>query len=134
MQSIKVQLISSDGTSSSYYTSIVGTDAQHDLAVLKIDAPDDVVGQMAGIGVGSSKDLKVGQSLFALGNPYGLTQTLSAGLVSGLNRSIPSPVGTRIYGVIQVKARIWVFYCFLRWLCSPSKFPLDASPSPVLGF
>lgn len=55
------------------------------------------------IAVGTSADLKIGQSLFAIGNPYGLSGTLSAGLVSGLNRAIPSPVGGRIYGVIQVR-------------------------------
>ena len=50
--------------------------------------------------------MQVGQFVFAIGNTYGLTKTLSAGIVSGLNRSIPSPVGTRIYGVIQTDASI----------------------------
>ncbi len=46
---------------------------------------------------------KIGQTVFALGAPYGLSSSMSAGVVSGLNRSIPSPVGTRIYGAIQVR-------------------------------
>lgn len=47
--------------------------------------------------------LQVGQSVYAIGNPNGLSKTLTAGVVSGLNRTIPAPTGTRIYGAIQVK-------------------------------
>ena len=47
--------------------------------------------------------LQVGQSVYAIGNPSGLSKTLTAGVVSGLNRTIPAPTGTRIYGAIQVK-------------------------------
>lgn len=46
--------------------------------------------------------VQVGQSVYAIGNPSGLTKTLTAGVVSGLNRAIPAPTGTRIYGAIQV--------------------------------
>lgn len=53
--------------------------------------------------VGSSRDLKVGQSVYAIGNPQGLSRTLTAGVVSGLNRAIPSPVKTLTYGAIQVQ-------------------------------
>jgi 2-alkenal reductase len=49
---------------------------------------------------------QVGQFVFAIGNTFGLTKTLSAGIVSGLNRTIPSPVGTRIYGAVQTDASI----------------------------
>lgn len=52
--------------------------------------------------LGSSKGLKVGQSVFAIGNPRGLSRTMTAGVVSGLNRAIPSPVNTLTYGAIQV--------------------------------
>lgn len=46
--------------------------------------------------------LQVGQFLYALGHPYGLGKSLTVGVVSGLNRTIPAPTGTRIYGAIQV--------------------------------
>ena len=48
---------------------------------------------------------QVGQSVFACGFPYGLPASLASGVVSGLERSIPSPVGTRIYGAIQVRTQ-----------------------------
>lgn len=49
--------------------------------------------------------------MYAIGNPSGLSKTLTAGVVSGLNRTIPAPTGTRIYGAIQVGAalaRVWL--------------------------
>ncbi|CAK0784896.1 hypothetical protein CVIRNUC_008101 [Coccomyxa viridis] len=92
-----------DGSSAQLPASIVATDAQHDLAVLRIDAAPDLVQP---IKMGSSKGLRVGQSVFALGNPQGLSRTLTAGVVSGLNRAIPSPVNTLTYGAIQTDAPI----------------------------
>jgi hypothetical protein len=56
--------------------------------------------------VGTSSDLRVGQSCYAIGNPFGLGATLTAGLVSGLNRTIPSPAGRPITGAIQTDAAI----------------------------
>lgn len=84
-----------------YDATIVGTDAMHDLAVLRVDAPADELQPLA---VGESNTLQVGQSVYAVGNPYGLSKTLTVGVVSGLNRTIPAPTGTRIYGAIQVRA------------------------------
>jgi S1-C subfamily serine protease len=52
--------------------------------------------------VGTSKGLRVGQAVYALGNPRGLSRTLTSGVVSGLNRAIPSPANTLTYGAIQV--------------------------------
>ena len=52
--------------------------------------------------VGTSSDLRVGQTVFAIGNPSGLAHTLTTGVVSGLNRAIPSPGGTLSGGAIQV--------------------------------
>ena len=52
--------------------------------------------------VGTSAGLKVGQSVFAIGTPLGFSRTLTAGVVSGLDRSIPSPAGTITRGAIQV--------------------------------
>ena len=53
--------------------------------------------------VGTSDDLRVGQTVFAIGNPSGLPHTLTTGVVSGLNRAIPSPGGTLTGGAIQVR-------------------------------
>ena len=54
--------------------------------------------------VGTSADLRVGQSVFAIGTPLGFSRTLTAGVVSGLDRSIPSPAGTITRGAIQVRS------------------------------
>lgn len=91
------------GGLNTYQARVIGTDAMHDLAVLQIDAPRD---SLAPIRMGTSGDLKVGQSVYAIGNPNGLSKTLTAGVVSGLNRTIPAPTGTRIYGAIQTDANI----------------------------
>ena len=54
--------------------------------------------------VGTSADLKVGQSVYAIGTPLGFSRTLTVGVVSGLNRAIPSPAGTITRGAIQARA------------------------------
>lgn len=61
--------------------------------------------------MGSSKGLKVGQAVFALGNSQGLSRTLTAGVVSGLNRAVPSPVNTLTYGAIQVLVSLRTLQC-----------------------
>lgn len=91
--------MNSSGVTEESPASIVGTDAQHDIAVLLIDAPQK---SFVPVQVGVSAGLRTGQSVYAIGNPYGLSRTLTAGVVSGLNRAIPSPVGTKTYGAIQV--------------------------------
>ncbi|KAF3961969.1 hypothetical protein CMV_013464 [Castanea mollissima] len=58
------------------------------------------------VAVGTSLNLHVGQSCFAIGNPYGYENTLTAGVVSGLGREIPSPNGRAIRGAIQTDADI----------------------------
>jgi S1-C subfamily serine protease len=81
-------------------------DFAHDIAMIHIDAPP---AKLKPILVGSSKDLKVGQKVFAIGNPFGLDHTLTAGVISGLNREIVTdPEGGRktIRGVIQTDAAI----------------------------
>jgi S1-C subfamily serine protease len=82
---------------------IVGTACDNDLAVLKIDAPTD---KLTPIDVGTSADLVVGQKVFAIGNPFGLDQTLTTGIISGLGREIMSVSRRPIYGVIQTDAAI----------------------------
>ena len=74
-----------------------------DLAVLRIDAPADRIQPLL---VGTSADLEVGQRVFAIGNPFGLDQTLTTGIISGLGRRIPSLTGKDIEGMIQTDAAI----------------------------
>ena len=82
---------------------LVGAFADRDLAVLKIDAPKD---KLAPIAIGTSRDLLVGQRVYAIGNPFGLDQTLTTGIVSALNREIDSANNRTIRGAIQTDAAI----------------------------
>jgi len=82
---------------------IVGTAPDKDVAVLKIDAPRDKLRKIA---VGQSNNLQVGQKVFAIGNPFGLDQTLTTGVISGLGREIQSVTKRPISGVIQTDAAI----------------------------
>ncbi len=77
---------------------------EKDLAVVYIKAPKDKLRKIPLIG--SSSDLKVGQRTFAIGNPFGLDQTLTTGIVSALGRQIESVSHTPIEGVIQTSAAI----------------------------
>lgn len=83
---------------------LVGVDRASDLAVVRVDGAPE--GALQPIKVGTSSDLRVGQSCYALGFPEDGTRTLSAGTVSGLKRSIPSKNGTTIRGAIQTDAKI----------------------------
>ena len=94
---------SDSGESESYNATIVGTDPSRDLAVLSIDAPAEALNP---IRIGTSADLRTGQFVYAIGNPSGLSRTQTCGVVSGLNRAIPSPTGVRIAGAIQTDAAI----------------------------
>ncbi len=82
---------------------VVGAFPDRDLAVLRIDAPK---AKLPPIALGSSRDLQVGQRVYAIGNPFGLDQTLTTGLVSALNREIESFNNRTIRGVIQTDAAI----------------------------
>ena len=82
---------------------LVGAFPDRDLAVLRIDAPKE---KMKPLAVGTSKDLQVGQKVYAIGNPFGLDQTLTTGIVSALNREIESVTQRTIRGVIQTDAAI----------------------------
>ncbi len=83
--------------------SLVGIAPEKDLAVLRIDAP---AGSLIPIPVGASANLRVGQSVYAIGNPFGLDQTLTTGIVSALGREIESRTGTPIRDAIQTDAAI----------------------------
>ncbi|WP_257558119.1 S1C family serine protease [Sphingobium sp. CFD-2] len=87
-----------------FSASLVGASPQHDLAVLKIGgmgfkAP-------ARVPIGTSADLQVGQNVFAIGNPFGLDWTLTKGIVSALDRSLPNQNGPDIRHLIQTDAAI----------------------------
>jgi len=82
----------------------VGGIADKDLAVLRIvDYPED---KLRPVPIGTSNDLQVGQKVFAIGNPFGLDQTLTTGVISGLDREIKSVTNVPIRGVIQTDAAI----------------------------
>jgi S1-C subfamily serine protease len=87
----------------SYDATLVGFFPDRDLAVLKIDAPRD---KLPPIAIGTSRDLQVGQRVYAIGNPFGLDQTLTIGIVSALNREIESFNNRTIRGVVQTDAAI----------------------------
>ncbi len=87
----------------SYPATLVGASPEHDLAVLHIDVPLDAPPAVA---VGSSADLKVGQSVYAIGNPFGLDHTLTTGIISALNRTIDDESGGAINNLIQTDAAI----------------------------
>lgn len=88
---------------SSYDATLVGHFPDRDLAVLKIDAPRE---KLPPIAIGTSRDLQVGQRVYAIGNPFGLDQTLTIGIVSALGREIESFNNRTIRGVVQTDAAI----------------------------
>ncbi|MFQ6548381.1 S1C family serine protease [Aestuariibius sp. 2305UL40-4] len=83
--------------------SLVGMDPSNDLAVLRLDVPG---ARPPALPVGRSSDLLVGQSVFAIGNPFGLDLTLTTGVVSALERELPLDRGRVIDGLIQTDAAI----------------------------
>ena len=82
---------------------IVGASPAHDIAVLKISTGFQ---RPIPVPLGSSSDLKVGQKVFAIGNPFGLDWTLTTGIISALDRSLPSSDGRIIDNLIQTDAAI----------------------------
>ena len=88
-----------------YIAEYVGGSARHDLAVLRIDAPPEALRRVQ---LGDSDRLRVGQSVYAIGNPWGLSATLTSGIVSALNRQIEGldMDGSIIEDVIQLDAAI----------------------------
>jgi 2-alkenal reductase len=82
---------------------LVGGSPDHDLAVLRLrERP----ASLRPIPVGTSKDLRVGQAVFAIGNPFGLSRTLTSGIISALDRRLPTAGGREVMGVIQTDAAI----------------------------
>ncbi|MDO4627962.1 MAG: trypsin-like peptidase domain-containing protein [Planctomycetia bacterium] len=87
-----------------YEAELVGVEPNNDMAILRIKAPED---ELFPVTFGDSARLKVGQKVYAIGNPFGLELTLSTGVISSLNRSLPSQNENRlIKQVIQIDAAI----------------------------
>ena len=87
-----------------YEAKPIGVDPSTDIAVLKIDAP---AASLSPIAMGTSNDLKVGQRVFAIGNPFGFERTMATGIISSLERSLPSRrSGHSIKSIIQIDAAI----------------------------
>jgi S1-C subfamily serine protease len=98
----QIQVTLFDGNT--YDAKLVGGDPATDTAVIKIEAPSQ---SLFPVVFGSSADLKVGQRVFAIGNPFGLERTLTTGIISSLNRSLPSRrSGRSIKSIIQIDAAI----------------------------
>lgn len=87
----------------SFRASLVGASREHDIAVLKIGVGFK---RPPPVPVGASHDLKVGQKVFAIGNPFGLDWTLTTGIVSALDRSLGEENGNTIEHLIQTDAAI----------------------------
>ena len=97
----EIQVLLYDG--SSHQAALVGADPATDVAVIRVAAPPEV---LVPAHFGSSSDLRVGQRVFAIGNPFGLERTLTTGIISSLNRSLPTRTGRTIKSIIQTDAAI----------------------------
>jgi S1-C subfamily serine protease len=97
---VEVKLGSSDKT---YEAEVVGTDPATDIALLEVNAPAASLHPLA---LGDSSRVQVGDPVVAIGNPFGLDRTVTAGIVSALQRQIQAPNGWSISHVIQTDAAI----------------------------
>lgn len=88
---------------SQYDATLVGQDIPNDIAVLKISAPPE---GLSPVRMGRSEKLRVGQRIFALGSPLGLEQTMTVGVVSSLNRTLPSLSQRMMRSIIQIDAAL----------------------------
>ena len=98
-ENVQIRLDSGKAISATY----VGGSPDHDLAVVRLrQTLDDI----QPIPLGTSKNLQVGQAVFAIGNPFGLARTLTTGVISALDRRLPTAEGREVLGVIQTDAAI----------------------------
>jgi S1-C subfamily serine protease len=87
----------------SYEGNVIGFDPPNDMAVVKINAPAE---ELVPIELGDSSRLKVGQIVYAIGNPFGLERTMTTGIISSLNRSLPGKAGRNMKSMIQLDAAL----------------------------
>ncbi len=97
------KLVATLSDNSQWPAEVVGTDPNNDLAVLRIQASPDQYGTLD---LANSSEVQVGQKVLALGNPFGLRQTLTTGIISALGRTIDAKNGRKISGIIQTDAAI----------------------------
>jgi putative serine protease PepD len=97
----KLEVTLSDGKK--YTGRLIGADPDTDLAVVKIEAPRE---GLTVIPMGDSANLKVGQKAMAIGNPFGLGQTLTTGVISSMGRTMRAENGTLVEDIIQTDASI----------------------------
>ena len=91
------------GEGESFPAEVVGADPRNDIAVLKVDIDPSLLSPVT---LGESESLRVGQKVFAIGNPFGLNRTMTIGIISSLDRSLDSKSGQQIRNVIQIDAAL----------------------------
>jgi S1-C subfamily serine protease len=96
---IRVTLASGE----SFEAGLVGYDPPNDMAVLKVNAPAE---KLIPIALGDSSKLRVGQAVYAIGNPFGLERTMTTGIISSLNRTLPTRAGRVMKSIIQIDAAL----------------------------
>lgn len=86
-----------------YDAGLIGRDPENDIAVIQISAPRKL---LYPVQYGDSSRLRVGQKILAIGNPFGLDRTMTVGIVSSLNRDLPSRTGRQMKSIIQIDAAL----------------------------
>jgi S1-C subfamily serine protease len=101
VEDAKTVFVTLPGGKDPYEGEVVGKDPENDIAVLKINAPPE---ELYPVPIGTSENLRVGQRVYTLGNPFGLEGTLTTGIISNLNRTLPSRTGHPMKSIIQTDA------------------------------
>lgn len=101
VEDAKTVFVTLPGGKDPYEGEVVGKDPENDIAVLKINAPPE---ELFPVPIGTSENLRVGQRVYTLGNPFGLEGTLTTGIISNLNRTLPSRTGHEMKSIIQTDA------------------------------
>jgi S1-C subfamily serine protease len=101
VEDAKTVFVTLPGGKDPYEGEVVGKDPENDIAVLKINAPPE---ELFPVPIGTSDNLRVGQRVYTLGNPFGLEGTLTTGIISNLNRTLPSRTGHEMKSIIQTDA------------------------------
>ena len=96
-------VVAGGSSSTTRSATLVGEEANSDLALIRVDPAG--LG-LKPLGLASSSSVQVGDAVYAIGNPYGLNETLTRGIVSALGRSISAPDGAKITGAIQTDAAL----------------------------